>query len=391
MIGAQEALWNETTAEDVETVKDARQGGQTPVKINPKLFHDLQTALARLVSKADQLIDNVTTNLAESWMHIRCKFDGAKVINRSQSGSWEHRCMGAGLQQNLGKQWGPEIWKEMTKSPSNQIFVDTAERSALKLKCDNARKAMVEVKAKRRSSKYSQIDESVSACKAYSRHSGDILPREVDDDVTPDLLEDLKIGFYETKVRVTPEQAKAIEKQTVNQAASDQWITERRKRITASVVGGIAKMRVTSSRSKRVQQLLYNNFKGNTATRYGIQREDVACQQYITYMRHNGHSSLEVQKCGLFVSLENPWLAGTPDGLVNDPHDELSQPLGLVEIKNPYSARLMMISEAIRSRTFCLENKPDSTAYHLKKRHDYFTKYSVSCIAQTETGVILLW
>ena len=219
MISAQEALWNETTAEDVETVKDARQGGQTPVKINPKLFRDIQTALARLVSKADQLIDNVTTNLAESWMHIRCKFDGGKVINRSQSGSWEHRCMGAGLHQNLGKQWGPEIWKEMTKSPPNQVFVDTAERSALKLKCDNARKAMVEVKAKRRSSKYSQIDESVSASKAYSRHSGDILPREVDDDVTPDLLEDLKIGFYETKVRVTPEQAKAIEKQTVNQAA----------------------------------------------------------------------------------------------------------------------------------------------------------------------------
>ena len=80
MISAQEALWNETTAEDVETVKDARQGGQTPVKINPKLFLDIQTALARLVSKADQLIDNVTTNLAESWMHIRCKFDGGKVI-----------------------------------------------------------------------------------------------------------------------------------------------------------------------------------------------------------------------------------------------------------------------------------------------------------------------
>ena len=39
--------------------------------------------------------------------------------------------------------------------------------------------------------------------------------------------------------------------------------------------------------------------------------------------------------------IRKSWLAGTPDGLVNDPHDELSQPLGLVEIKNPYSARLM--------------------------------------------------
>lgn len=72
------------------------------IAINPTLYHDIQVILSRLVAKASQLIDNVTTNLAESWMHIRSKFDGGKVINRSQSGSWEHHCMGAGLQQNMG-------------------------------------------------------------------------------------------------------------------------------------------------------------------------------------------------------------------------------------------------------------------------------------------------
>ncbi len=35
---------------------------------------------------------NTPTNLAESWMRIRTKFDGGKVINRCQSGAWEHRC-----------------------------------------------------------------------------------------------------------------------------------------------------------------------------------------------------------------------------------------------------------------------------------------------------------
>jgi len=38
------------------------------------------------------MIYNTTTNIAESWMHIRSKYDGGKTINRSQSGSWEHRC-----------------------------------------------------------------------------------------------------------------------------------------------------------------------------------------------------------------------------------------------------------------------------------------------------------
>ncbi len=73
------------------------------------MLHDISVALSRLVAKSKQLIGNHTANLAESWMHIRAKFDGVKVINRSQSGSWEHRSMGAGLCQNLGAEWGPRL------------------------------------------------------------------------------------------------------------------------------------------------------------------------------------------------------------------------------------------------------------------------------------------
>jgi len=65
---------------------------------------DIQRSLSRLVGKAPELIGkvnttiqlllnhyitgNFTTNLAESWMHIRSKFDGGKQISRIQSGSW---------------------------------------------------------------------------------------------------------------------------------------------------------------------------------------------------------------------------------------------------------------------------------------------------------------
>ena len=128
-IETQERLWSETIVDDDQTMNDAHQGGSVPIEIdNPKLFHDIQTALSRLVSKAGQLIDNATTNVAESWMHVRSKYDGGKVINRSQSGSWGHRCMGAGLQHNLGKQWGPEVWKGMTSASPNKIFTSTVER-----------------------------------------------------------------------------------------------------------------------------------------------------------------------------------------------------------------------------------------------------------------------
>ena len=100
------------------------------------------------------MIDNATTNVAESWMHIRSKYDGGKVINRSQSGSWEHRCMGAGLQQNLRKQWGPAIWKEMTATSPNKVFADAAKESDKRLAKDRERKSKDDVKAKRRASKY---------------------------------------------------------------------------------------------------------------------------------------------------------------------------------------------------------------------------------------------
>ena len=111
------------------------------------MMHDIQVLLSRLVAKARQLLGNATTNLKECWMHIRSKFDGGKVINRSQSGSWEHRCMGAGLQQNMGKEWGPK----MTESSPNPVFVDAAQHSAKKAEKDQKRKATDEAKKKRRS------------------------------------------------------------------------------------------------------------------------------------------------------------------------------------------------------------------------------------------------
>ncbi len=62
----------------------------------------------------------------------------------------------------------------------------------------------------------------------------------------------------------------------------DKWMMERRKRITASRVGSIAKMKKTTKRSKKVQTLIYNNFKGNNATRYGIAKEEETRQDLPT-------------------------------------------------------------------------------------------------------------
>ena len=290
--------------------------------------------------------------------------------------------MGAGLQQNMGKKWGLEAWEKVTDSQPNPVFTDTTNRSANTVSRNRKRKERDDVKAKRRSRKYARKeDDSTSARMAYSRHDDGISPEEATDDVSPDYLERLKSGFYQTKVIVTPEEAQEIERNTVDQADNQQWFIERRKRITASNVGSIAKMRANTKRSKKVQQLLYNSFKGNAATRYGTDRESSTRQKYVTYMKQQGHSHLNVKASGMFVSLENPWLAATPDGLVEDCTDGSSQSLGLVEIKNPYTVRKLSLSEAVKKPAFCLEENKVNTAstctYKLKRKHDYF--YQVQC------------
>ena len=81
-------------------------------------------------------------------------------------------------------------------------------------------------------------------------------------------------------------------------------------------------MRETTKRSKKVRSLLYNTFRGNQATRYGSEMEQVAIEQYTTYQRRNFHPELRVDNCGLFISEHNNWLAATPDGVVHDPSDD---------------------------------------------------------------------
>ena len=117
---------------------------------------------------------------------------------------------------------------------------------------------------RRRMAKYSRKDNTIAARKAYSRHDNHILPDDVSDDVSADIL---------TNVVVTKEEAAEIEVDTREQANSDLRKSERRKRLTASRVGGILKMRKTTS---KVKELLYTTFRGNQATKYGMEMEDIA-------------------------------------------------------------------------------------------------------------------
>ena len=136
----------ETTENTAAALEDARTGSTQQIPID---VYDIQRVVSHLATKALQLFGNFTTNLAEGWMNIRCKYDGGKVINRSQAGSWTFRCMGAGLQLNLGHKWGPKAFSDMTESPINPVYETVAQQAEKKIESDKKRKASAEAKERR--------------------------------------------------------------------------------------------------------------------------------------------------------------------------------------------------------------------------------------------------
>lgn len=65
------------------------------------LLSDIVSCGERLISNAESLILNMTTNLAEVYNSVICKFVGGKRVNYSQKKSHELRCTAAPASFNL--------------------------------------------------------------------------------------------------------------------------------------------------------------------------------------------------------------------------------------------------------------------------------------------------
>ena len=176
-------------ATDNRGLDDIRNTPTGTTEIDQQIICDIQRAISWLVWKAPQLIGtkfckvtvnetilhytvgNFTTNLAESWMHIRSKFDGGKQINRSQAGSWEGWCAGAGLHCNEGAGWGPTLWAKVVDTEPSDIFKLSAANAIKLTDKDRKRKVKPAAKLQRKRARYSTaaVDNSLTARMAYSR------------------------------------------------------------------------------------------------------------------------------------------------------------------------------------------------------------------------------
>nr|XP_029536757.1 uncharacterized protein LOC115141740 isoform X2 [Oncorhynchus nerka]XP_029536758.1 uncharacterized protein LOC115141740 isoform X3 [Oncorhynchus nerka] len=174
----------------------------------------------------------------------------------------------------------------------------------------------------------------------------------------------------------------AVELQTRGQRENPSWFAWRQNRITASIAHSLAHSRFVTGKSQTPPASYLaaitgrgTNFK-TRAMNWGIEREADAVRRYQSLKSKALGRAVRVQECGLFIDPKRPWLAGSPDGIVED--QRTGQRLLCLEVKCPYKHRLNTVAQACREDpAFCLTIQDlgvGQVRYHLKPDHTYYTQ-----------------
>jgi len=121
-------------------------------------------------------------------------------------------------------------------------------------------------------------------------------------------LERKKQLFINTLLNVDREH---LENKTREQSLNQDWFVERKKRLTASHLGDICKMRSNTSCRKKVHNLLYKFDTTSKEINYRIQMEPLARSVFDTLI------GVSVKLCGLFIDSQFPYLAASPGNILH--------------------------------------------------------------------------
>ena len=224
-----ENYWKDSVKDLTEVEeKSIRKGGKSNGSVDEQMLKDIFFYLNRMAEKADRLIGNFTSNLAESWMHIRCKFDGGKVNNKCFRASFYARCYGGGLRSAKGPAWSPMVYQQVTGKRPDYVYIQTYRvRSKQHVQSIKSQKKQTNKDRKRK--RKLEINKQSGTKKAKLKYGRDILD-DTDDINEKELLEEMD-KYFENNVKVTCEEIDNIEQQTKEQSLNDTWYRERKKTI----------------------------------------------------------------------------------------------------------------------------------------------------------------
>ena len=129
---------------------------------------------------------------------------------------------------------------------------------------------------------------------------------------------------------ITPQQINDIQIETLAQNQSAMWKDERCKRLTSSNFGRICTATDQTDKDALASSFTKYTKLNSKAIKHGLLYEDEAVEKF------ESNEKVKVQKCGMFVSQEHPYLAASPDGLLGDDT--------VIEVKCPFTAKNKMIT-----------------------------------------------
>ncbi|XP_039298924.1 uncharacterized protein LOC120354905 [Nilaparvata lugens] len=309
------------------------------------LFQRVKNAARFLSLHASSLLEDVDSNYVEHYNHAVAKFVGGKRINFTSRGSYQARCEGAVVQHNTGMVLY-NLHKTMCNSSSPGRFYKSVQVK---------RRKKIEQDRRRRNISSRKSLFSTAIQKTTVDH--DYGPNAQRPDISEKELVIEKNRFLASLV-LSEESRHQLERRTVLQHHSAEWLEERRKRITASNFGRISKRRPNTGCENVVRELLYGGGKNCSAMEYGRMNEEAALKKVSEI------AGQKILKCGLFIDADFPFLAASPDGLLEDGH-------GIVEVKCPQTIKDLLPREAAKLKIlkFC---KIEDTNIELNTNHNYY-------------------
>ena len=170
-------------------------------------------------------------------------------------------------------------------------------------------------------------------------------------------------------IEVTDKMAKSLESETRSQSKCSLSFKHRAGRVTASCMKQVCHTDVTNPAQSLVKSICYPQELSfsRKQTDWGLKHKKVARELYLKAQKQH-HNDLIVADSGLVINPQWPFVAATPDGIV----DCKCCGKGVLEIKCPYSHRDESVeSAASKDEKFCLK-KDDEGSLHLDHGHSYY-------------------
>ena len=189
------------------------------------------------------------------------------------------------------------------------LFLNLIQLQKKRVSQDRKRKATETEKETRKQVKYRKTNDNSQRAKSdYARDDSGQGVNDIVKDVPQEYLEQMMLEFYTTNVKFSEHKGLDIERVTRGQGThhigSNIWLAERRKRITSSNTGAIARQRSTTKVANAVKSVVYCTFRGNIATEWGKLQEPATCEAYIEAKRSTS-PGISVKSSSLVIHPEN--------------------------------------------------------------------------------------